>query len=91
MDPLSQQAPMQKAVLKSLLGGHDTGPRIAEDTGLSITQTRSAIHQLTKHGFIQRVKRGTYKPNVPLICLVLRDKLTRLEKRRRRAKQERGG
>lgn len=74
---------MRKAVFKSVIGGHDTGRRVAEDTGLSITQVKSALVLLKKHGFIQRVKRGIYKPNVPLICLVLRDKLIRLEKRRR--------
>lgn len=82
MDPLSRRAPMQKAVLKSVIGGHDTSHRIAEDTGLSITQTRSALFQLKKNGFIKRDRR-TYKPNVPLICLVLRDKLIQLEKIRR--------
>ena len=84
MDPLSRRAPKRKAVLKSVIRGHETGRSIAEDTGLSITQTKSALAQLKKHGFIQRDRRGAYEPNVPLVCLVLRDKLTQLEKRRRR-------
>jgi len=92
------RAPTQKAVLKSLLRGHDTGRRIAEDTGLSYNSVSIALYQLTKYGSIQRVKRGTYKPKELLICLALMDKLTRLENRRRRATQraeentqERGG
>ncbi|MBA7686748.1 hypothetical protein ES703_95203 [subsurface metagenome] len=73
------RAPTQKAVLKSLIRGNETYRRIAEDTGLSITQVKSALAQLKRYGSIQRVKRGTYKPNVPLICLVLRDRLKKLE------------
>jgi len=81
-------APTQKAVLKSLLRGHETIRRIAEDTDLSYNAVSIALHQLTKHGSIQRVKRGTYKPKELLICLALMDKLTKLEKRRRRTTKE---
>jgi len=81
-------APTQKAVLKSLLRGHETIRRIAKDTDLSYNAVSIALHQLTKHGSIQRVKRGTYKPKELLICLALMDNVTKLEKRRRRAKQE---
>ena len=82
------KAPTQKAVLKSMLRGHETSSRIAEDTGLSYNAVSIALHQLTKHGSIQRVKRGTYKPKELLICLALMDKLTKLEKRRRRTTKE---
>ena len=82
------RAPTQKAVLKSLLRGHDTGRRIAEDTGLSYNAVSIALHELAKNGSIQRVKRGTYKPKELLICLALMDSLTKLEKRGLRATQE---
>ncbi len=78
------RAPIQKAVLKSLLRGHDTGRKIAENVGLSITQVKSALAQLKKHDVIHHVKRGTYKPKEPLICIALMDKLTKLEKKKRR-------
>ena len=88
------KAPTQKIVLKSLLRGHYTGRGIAEDTGLSYNAASIALHLLSKHGSIQRVKRGIYKPIEPLICLALMDSLTKLEQReksRREATQERGG
>jgi len=85
------KAPTQKAVLKSLIRGHHTGRRIAEDTGLSYNAVSIALHQLTKHGSIQRVKRGTYKPKEILICLALMDKLTKLENIRLRATKEAEG
>jgi len=84
-------APTQKAVLKSLLRGHETSRRIAEDTGLSYNAVSIALHQLAKYGSIERVKRGTYKPKEFLICLALMDSVTRLENRRRGAKQESEG
>lgn len=74
------RAPTQKAVLKSLLRGHDTGTKIAMDTGLSYNAASIALHQLTKYGSIQRVKRGFYKAKEPLLCLALMDKLTQLER-----------
>jgi len=76
------KAPTQKIVLKSLLRGHYTGRGIAEDTGLSYNAVSIALHLLSKHGSIERVKRGIYKPKEPLICLALMDKLSVLEKRR---------
>ena len=82
------KAPTQKAVLKSLIRGHETASSIAEDTGLSCNAVNIALHQLTKYGSIQRVKRGTYKPKEPLICLALIDKLTKLENIRLRATKE---
>ena len=85
------RAPTQKAVLKSLLQGNETYRRIAEDTGLSYNAASIALHQLTKYGSIQRVKRGFYKPKEPLIYLALMDKLTQLEKRKRRAIKEAEG
>lgn len=84
------RAPSQNAVLKSLLRGNDTGHKIADDTGLSYNAVNIALHQLTKHGSIQRVRRGTYKANENLIHLALMDSLTQLEKRRRRAAKEAG-
>ncbi len=82
------RAPIRKAVLKSLLQGNDTGRKIAENVGLSITQVKSALAQLKKSGVIYRVKRGTYKPKEPLLCLALMDKMTQLEKRKRRTIKE---
>jgi len=73
------KAPTQKIVLKSLLRGHYTGRGIAEDTGLSYNAVSIALHLLSKHGSIQRVKRGIYKPKELLICLALMDSLTKLE------------
>lgn len=95
MNPLSHlklvlhkdKAPTQKAVLKSLIRGNETASEIAEDINLSYNSVSIALHQLAKHGSIQRVKRGVYKPKELLICLVLMDKLTRLEKMRRRAEE----
>lgn len=82
------RAPTQKAVLKSLLRGNETGHSIAEDTGLSLNAVNIALHQLTKHGSIHRFKRGSYKPKENLIYLALMDRVAQLEKRRRRATQE---
>jgi len=82
------KAPTQKAVLKSLIRGHETAISIAEDTNLSYNAVNIALYQLAKHDSIQRVKRGVYKPKELLICLALMDKLTKLEKRRRRVKEE---
>jgi len=82
------RAPTQNAVLKSLLRGNDTGNKIAKDISLSLNAVNIALYQLTKHGSIQRVKRGTYKANENLIHLALMDSLTKLEKRRRGAAQE---
>jgi len=73
------KAPTQKIVLKSLLRGHYTGRGISEDTGLSYNAVSIALHLLSKHGSIERVKRGIYKPKEPLICLALMDSLTKLE------------
>ena len=82
------RASTQRVVLESLLRGHETGRKIAEDTGLSYNKVSIALHQLTKYGSIQRVKRGTYKPNERLICLALMDKLIKLENRGRGAAEE---
>ena len=75
------KAPTQKIVLKSLLRGHYTARGIAKDTGLSYNAVSIALHLLSKHGSIQRVKRGIYKPKELLICLTLMDSLTKLEQR----------
>jgi len=91
MDPLSHlklvlrkdRAPTQKNVLKSLIRGNPTARKIAEDTGLSYNAVSIALHQLAKHGSINRVKRGVYEPKELLICLALMDKLTKLEKKTR--------
>ena len=77
----TNRAPTQRGTIISLMRGSWASFEVARDLGISQNAANIALHELVKHGIVERPIRGRYRVREELVALVLLDRVRSLEKR----------
>ena len=75
----TRKAPTQRGTIISLMRGSWASFEVARDLGISQNAANMALHELVKHGVVERPIRGRYRVKEHLVILLICDRIRELE------------